>query len=125
MAWTKRAFVFPTYASAVRHAVAISVALGYPKTEGTPVGPLARPARLIPYFLRPRRPPVGHPLAGQGVIIAPIDRPDIAALHGQTLPVPATYLGRSVPGAPTTVTINLNAGVAFNPAQHEVEEEDV
>jgi hypothetical protein len=136
----KRAFIFrvpspfaTTAAARVaawRRLVAIGVALGWPhiptESDVIRVGggihvPLAQLPRWV-YWSRPRRIETG-PLAGSIVVILDVSLPAIAALDGQTLPVPATYDGRVVPGGAGTVLIDLSAGVAIT-ADHDGTEED-
>jgi hypothetical protein len=121
MAFTKRVFVTATAAGARARCAAINAALGYPKLVGERL-PTSPPRRVCPYFVRPRIPQSG-PVAG--FFILPIDHPAIAALDGQTLTVPATYLGRAVPGAGSTFVVNLAAGRAFDVSTDDVGEEDM
>jgi hypothetical protein len=128
MAFTKRVFTFPTFAGAVARCAALNVALGYPKTEGRAVDARSPAPRQVLYFVRPKRTRAGSTLATQGIaafVILPVDYPPLAALDGQTLTVPATYLGRSVPGAGQTFTLNLAAGRAFSKVtDNDSDEED-
>ena len=117
-------------AAAWRRLVAIGVALGWPRTpieaDVERVGggihvPLDQLMRRV-YWSRPRAIDTG-PLAGSIVVVLNVALPAIAALDGLTLPVPATYDGRAVPGGAGTVTINLAAGVAIT-SDHDGAEED-
>lgn len=135
-----RAFVFrvPTpfattaaaRAAAWRRLVAIGVALGWPRSpteaDVTRVGggihvPLAQLPRWV-YWSKPRRIDTG-PLAGSVVVVLDVNVHAISDLDGQTLPVPATYDGRAVPGGAGSVLIDLSAGVAIT-ADHDGAEED-
>lgn len=135
-----RAFVFrvPTpFATTVaarvaawRRLVAIGVALGWPRspTEADVVRigggihvPLSELSRRV-YWSRPRRIDAG-PLAGSIVVVLDVSHPEIAALDGVPLEVPATYDGRAVPGGAGSVTLNLSAGVLLT-SDHDGVEED-
>lgn len=134
-----RAFVFgvPTpfattalaRAAAWRRVAAVGTALGLPKTPSESdivrVGggihvPLAQLRQV--YWSKPRL-IQGGPLAGSIVVVLDVALPQIAALDGQTLAVPATYNGIAVPGGAGTVTINLSAGVPPTSDHGGVEEE--
>lgn len=103
-------------ASCIRHLVAISVALGYPRdhTEAEVVrvgGGVHVPiAQIVTrWWARYRS------LADGAAFVLDVSRPEVASLDGQTLVVPATYLGRAVPGGAGTVTIDLSRGVEALP----------
>lgn len=120
----KRVFLFPARRGAIRAAVAISHALGYPRTVGgDPAhqrgGGRHVPARTVWIYARPRRVPQSHPMYAtrKGALILDVSRPEIAALDGQTLTVPATYAGRAVPGGAGSVTVDLSLGRAFSKSE--------
>ncbi len=117
-----RASVFTTRAAAVRHAVALALHFGYPRTpleaELTRVGggihgPLAQ--MLWRWWARIREITQG-PLAGRFALILEIDKAAIAPLDGLALPVPARLGGG-------TVTFTFRGG-AVPTANHECDETD-
>jgi hypothetical protein len=117
-------------AAAWRRLVAIAVANGWPRVPSESdvqrVGggihvPLGQLPRWV-YWSRPRAIATG-PLAGSIVVVLDVDSPLIAPHLGTTLPVPATYDGRAVPGGAGTVAIPLaSAGVPIG-SDHEGAEE--
>lgn len=118
MAWTKKVFT-GTLSAVVRRSIGLSAALGYPKTEGNPVGPNARPARLVRFFCRPKD--IG---GGNGLVVIPTTHPGVAALNGTTITIPATYDGIAVPGGAGSFVLDLSTGVTFDPSVHDFDEAD-
>lgn len=118
MAWTKRVFT-GTLAAVVRRSIGLSAALGYPKFEGNPRDARSPAARRVRFFVRPKD--IG---GGNGLVIIPINHPGVAALDGTVINIPATYDGVAVPGGAGTFTLDLSAGVVFNPAAHDFDEAD-
>lgn len=118
-------------AAAWRRVVAVGAALGLPRdvqeSDITRIGPVSAtlPLSTFPrrvYWSKPRRIDAG-PLAGSIIVVLDVALPQIAALDGQVLAVPATYNGIAVPGGAGTVTINLSAGVPLTSSHDGVEEE--
>ena len=105
-----RFFVFDTADAARRLVVAISAALGLPRTltdaDVRRIGGTRTPLPRVRAYTNVHEIRRGR-LAGKFVV--PVDPDALVAFDGTVLAVPATYDGRAVPGGAGTVRLNLAA----------------